>query len=173
MTPRRGLMTMEPVSAEIVESTWRDVASLSPGKAQRLMEEAADQQPALLAYVLASTAHSRDDVQELAVYLYFVVLKAFERAAGDSLSAVSTSEVNRVDAENEFEFERLAGEDQRFLIRAAEGEISAEPFVMRYVVEALMEDSDSDLDDEELGILFFTLKTVVNALSGARRRMEK
>jgi hypothetical protein len=158
---------MEPLTPELVESTWREVASLEPGAARRQMEEAATRQPALLAYVMGSTAHSRPAVQEMAVYLYYVILQMFERAASKRLRAVPISRVERVAKANESHLSKLTVADERFLKRAAEVHTAAQPYVFRYLVEALLEENDSDLTDDEEGLVFLTLKTVIDVLDEA------
>ena len=158
---------MDPLSPDLVESTWRDVASLEPAAARRLMERAAVRQPALLAYVMGSAAHSRSAVQEMAVYLYYVIQQMFERGTSKPLEASSVSQVERLAKRNESHLEKLAPANERFLERAAEVQAAAQPFVVRYLAEALLEDTDSDLTDEETGLVFLTLKTVIDLLDEA------
>jgi hypothetical protein len=46
---------------------------------------------------------------------------------------------------------------------------SSQPFVLKYVTEALLEESDPSLSltEEESGLIFLTLKTVIDALDEA------
>jgi len=155
---------MDTLSSQLVESTWREVGSLKPRTARRLMEEAAARQPALLAYVMGSTGRSRSAVQEVAVYLYYVILQMFERGASKPLSTIPISRVERVSKRNESQMDKLTRADERFLERAAEVQAAAQPFVVRYLAEALLEDEDSDLTDDEEGLVFLTLKTVIDLL---------
>ncbi len=135
------------------------------------MEQAAARQPALLAYVMASTHDSRPAVQELAVYLYYVVLQMFEASAPERLTKVGISRVEHHVDRNDSLLESLVPAHERFLERVVEVESSTQPFVLRYVVEALLEEDGPDLSppltDEETGLLFLTLKTVVDALDEA------
>ena len=131
------------------------------------MEQAATRQPALLAYVMASTAHSRAAVQEMAVYLYYVILQIFERGVSRRLGSISTSVIDQISKRNESTLDKLAGADERFLERAAQVQAETQPYVVRYLAEALLEDQDSDLTENEEGLVFLTLKTVVDALDEA------
>ena len=135
------------------------------------MEDAAQRQPALLAYVMASTDHWRPEVSELAVYLYYVVLRMFEVSASGELGQVSNPALDHQVERNESLMDRLQPAHERFLERAAEVESSKQPFVLRYISEALLEDEHPDitppLTDEETGRLYLTLKTVVDALDEA------
>ena len=106
---------MTTIPEDIVESTWREVASFASRDAWRAMEKVAKRQPALLAYVMAATRDCGSDAQELAVYLFFVVLQMFDRLPGHRLKRVSIEQVERRAAENEAILERLEGAHERFL----------------------------------------------------------
>jgi len=63
--------------------------------------------------------------------------------------------------------ESLEGAHDKFLERIAEVQLAGQPYVMKYVVEAIMEDSEEDpveLTEEDIGYLFLLLKTVVDLL---------
>jgi hypothetical protein len=159
------------ISEEIVDTTWRRVASLDPGAARGLAEKTARRQPALLAYVLASTADERREVQELTIYLYYVVQEMFDCSMLKRVPEVRIARVEYHAERNEAMLSRLEGAHPDFVQRAAEVQAARQPFVMRYVVEALVEGLDDDpsmeLTDEESGLVFLTLKTVVDALDEA------
>ena len=162
---------MPTIPEEVVESTWREVASLDPADGAKLMDDAAHRQPALLAYVMASTDRWRPEVSELAVYLYYVVLQMFEVSAPGGLQQESMPALDQQVERNESLMDRLQPAHERFLERAAEIESVKQPFVLRYVSEALLEDEHPDitppLTDEETGRLYLTHKIVVDALDEA------
>jgi len=162
---------MPTIPEEVVESMWRHVASLDPADGAQLMEEAAQRQPALLAYVMASTDRWRPELSELAVYLYYVILQMFEASAPGELGQVSMTALDEQVGRNESLMDRLQPAHERFLERAVEVESAKQPFVLRYISEALLEDEHPDitppLTDEETGRLYLTLKTVVDALDEA------
>jgi len=157
---------MPMVPEDIVERTWREVAAFEPHAARRAMEKIGKRQPALLAYVMAETRDSRSQVQELAVYLFVVILRMFERLPGHRLKRVPIERVERRAAENEAVLERLGAAHERFLERAARLQAEPQPHVLRYLTEAILESDDPDLDltDEEEGLVFLVLKTAVDLL---------
>ena len=163
-------MTMIP--DEIVEKTWREVASFDASKARHSMGKISKRQPALLAYVMAEMHESRPDAQELAVYLFYVVCRMFGRLPGHRLKKVSISQVERRADENEAMLERLENADDRFLKRAAQVEAESQPYVVRYLTEAILEGDDPDLEinEEESGLIFLVLKTVVDLLDEACKK---
>ncbi len=161
---------MTTIDEETVEATWEEVASMEPHDAQSAMQEAAKKQPALLAYVMETTSDTREEVQELGIYLYYVIFRMFEVGAEKPLEEVSFEAVERHADRNESLLERLEVAHDRFLLRVSEVETSRQPFIYRYLVEVLFEEDDDesvDLAEEETGLLFLTLKTVVDAMDEA------
>jgi hypothetical protein len=69
---------------------------------------------------------------------------------------------------NESLMERLEGAHQKFLDRTASLQTSRQPYVVNYVVDALMEEDEGEdavaLNDEQKGFLFLLLKTVIDVL---------
>ncbi len=162
---------MASISEEVVQSTSTRVGELPPRDARRAMERAAGQQPALLAYLMAATQDERAPVHELALYLYFVVLQVFEAGAGRPVPEIGMDAVERRAEANEEALERLETAHEGFVERAAEAAAARQPFVLRYVVEALFapreDDPDAVLDEEEAGFVFLILKTVIDLLDEA------
>lgn len=159
---------MASIPQEIVESTAMRVGEMPPREARRAMERAAGQQPALLAYVMAATQDERAPVHELAIYLYFVLLQIFAAGAGSAVPEIGMDAVESRAEANEEALERLETAHEGFVERAAEGATARQPFVLRYVVDALFapreDDPDAALEEEEAGFLFLILQTVIDLL---------
>lgn len=166
---------MTTIPEDIVENTWREVASLDSGDAWRAMEKVAKRQPALLAYVMAETHEWERDAQEFGVYLFFVVLRMFERLPSHHLKRVSIEQVERRSAENTSMLERLATAEEHLLERAAEMQVESQPHVLRYLTEAILERRDPEirLTEDEEGLLFLLLKTVVDVLDRACKKQRR
>jgi hypothetical protein len=63
--------------------------------------------------------------------------------------------------------ESLEGAHEKFIDRIANAQVSKQPYVMKYVIESLMEDAeedDIDLTDEDIGSLFILFKTEIEVL---------
>ena len=61
---------MEPVSAEIVEKTWKRIESLSPRAIPNLIQRMTREQPVVLAYLMAVDKDIlNQDERELLLYL--------------------------------------------------------------------------------------------------------
>lgn len=130
---------MTTIPEDIVENTWREVASFASRDAWRAMEKVTKRQPALLACVMAETRDCGSDAQELAVYLFFVVLRMFDRLPGHRLKRVSIQQVERRAAENEAALERLEGAHEGFIERTAQVQAESQPHVLGYLTEAILE----------------------------------
>ena len=62
----------------------------------------------------------------------------------------------------------MEGVHEKFLDRVASVQTSKQPYVVKYVADALMEEDEGDdavaLTEEQKGILYLLLKTVIDAL---------
>ncbi len=165
---------MAPVGEQLVEATWKEVAAFSSVRASQEMLRLGKKQPNLLGFVTTYLDELRPDAKELGVYVFFVVYRIFEKAERGKLKRISAKRVSDAYDRNETLMMKLEGIHDRFFERVAEVEVSSQPHVMRYIVDALMEFGEAPdeavLTDDEIGTLFLVLKTVVESLGEAARR---
>ena len=106
--------------------------------------------------------------KELAIYMFFVVYRMFQKNAGEKIRKISAEEIIESYEYNEGLMERLEGVHEKFLSRIATTEISRQPYVMKYVTETLVEAPEDEepvpLTEEGMGVIFLLLKTVVDLL---------
>jgi citrate lyase gamma subunit len=156
----------------LVEATWEEVAVMPEDKAAIEIDRLSKTQPALLAFVFADTEDLSHEAHEIAVYMFFVILRVFEKHFGNKLKQVDIQTVTRLQKEIEQALETLGNADDSALERAAIAQNEAQPFVIRYVVETLFEpdeDEEAELTEEDQGALFLTMKTVTDALNSTIR----
>jgi hypothetical protein len=162
---------MKVIPAELVEETWREVGSSSRGKAFELMNRIGGTQWELLSFVLVFTQELGQDAHELAVYLFTVIYRMYEKAAGSRIRHIKPKEIQDAYEKNEKFIERFLNADERFLARAAESMASSQPFVVQYLVEAVFGPPEDDepltMSEEDTGEIFLTLKTVIDVLDRA------
>jgi len=158
---------MKPIPEEIVEKTWQEVAGFSPDRAKKEMIKVNNSQPDLLAFVTELTKEMDQEVKELGIYMFLVIYQMFHKAHG-KIKTISSGEIIKCYEHNESLMERLEGADEKFLDRIASVQISRQPYVMKYVADALMEGDEGEdalaLTDEQKGFLFLLLKTVIDVL---------
>jgi hypothetical protein len=159
---------MEPISEKIVEKTWQEVASYSPIQANKEMQEMGKNQPEILAFLMALTEDLEPEVKELAIYIGFVVYRIFE-GSRNKIKKITSKAIIDCYEYNKDLMGRLEGAHEKFLDRTARVQVSKQPYVMKYVVDALMEESEEgdsvELTDEDRGVLFLLLKTEVDLLN--------
>jgi hypothetical protein len=158
---------MEPISEKLVDKTWQEVASYSPIQANKKMQEMGKNQPELLAFLMALTEDLDPEVKELAIYIAFVVYRIFI-GSRSKIKKITSKEIIDCYEYNEDLMGRLEGAHEKFLDRIARVQVSKEPYVMKYVVDALIEESEEgdgvNLTDEDKVFLFLLLKTEVDLL---------
>lgn len=163
---------MEAISEAMVEETWNEVGELPPDEAQNQVQGLWKRQPELMRFMVELTEEVSEGACELAFYLFFVVVRMFEKAYGSGVQEVTIDGiVESFEANQEF-LERLAMVQEKFLERLSDPALWEQPYVLRYVVEALMEVSEAEedpveLSEQEFGYLFLLLKTVIDALHRA------
>ena len=160
---------MEMISEELVEETWQEMGSLMPALARREMTKVSRSQPNLLAFLMEFTEELDQDAKELGVYMFYVLCRMFQKRAKKRIKRISTKEVIDCYEKNLAFLENLEGAHERFFERIAETQLSAQPHVMKYVVETLMEAPEEETDpihlsDDDIGYLFLLLKTVIDLL---------
>ncbi len=157
---------MEPLSEAFVEKTWQEVAGFSQSRGHKEMLAMSKNQPDLLAFLTAFVDDLEQEVKELAIYIAFVVYKMFLNASGN-IPKISSKEIMTRYDENIHFLEKLEGAHERIFDRIAKLQVSKQPYVMKYVLEALMEDSEEDgihLSEEDIGFLYILLKTEIEVL---------
>ena len=159
---------MEPVSEETVEKTWKEFASLSPERAERETEKISKNQPNLMAFMMEFTQELSQEVKELSIFLFNVLYRMFEKSSKTKINKISAEEIINCFEKNEHLIQSLEGVHEKFLERIAGVQLSGQPYIMKYVVESLIEapgdEEPMNLTEEDTGYLFLLLKTVVDLL---------
>ena len=159
---------MNPISQELVDETWQAFAGFSPARARKETIKVNKNQPNLLAFMMEFTRDLDQEVQELAIYMFYVVCRMFQKNSKKSLKRISPEEILNCYEKTERFIESLEGTHERFFERIAKVQLSEQPYVMKYVVEALMEAPEEEdpviLTEDDVGYLFLLFKTVVDLL---------
>ncbi len=155
------------ISEEIVTQTWQRIAQISPQEVQRYMNQMSREQPAILAYLL--TLDGDPFNQNEVGYMLFIAMVVWQvmKQSPQGLRSVPIEEVERADEANFAFLERfLSASEMDFEAAVAKMlEEYPEPEVLRYIVEALMEEEEDEEEfrDEYRGLAFVCLKTVLDA----------
>ena len=157
---------MELLSEEFVEKTWQEVARFSPARADKEMLAMGKNQPDLLAFLMAYTDDLQLELKELVIYFAFVVYKTFLGSPG-KIPKISSRQIMASYSENTRFLESLEKTHESLIETIANVGVSKQPYVMKYVLEALTEDAEEDgirIMEKDIGFLFIVLKTEIEVL---------
>ena len=158
---------MGTIPKKIVTETWQKIGAMGNKDAMNAMNSLSKKQPDLLAFILEFTQELHPDAQELAVYLFLVIYRIFEKHSSKPIKKVSAKKITNTYEEYHSLLEGLENAHEKFLERRAEAEFEKQPHITSYVLEALMEenpDDPIDLTDDDIGYIYIILKTVIDIL---------
>jgi hypothetical protein len=160
---------MEPLPEDLAEQTAEEVALFSPAHGKKEMRKLGKNQPDLLSFMMEFSQDLDQEVKELAFYMFFVVYRMFEKGYGKRIARVTADEIIKCYEDNENLIESLEVAHDRFFERIAAVQVSSQPFVIKYVVDTLFDAPEEEdrvkLTEEDAGVLFLLLKTVIDALN--------
>ncbi len=167
---------MNPIPEEVVERTWREVAQFTEARLKKEMAQVGKEQRDLLGFLLELTRDTARSVSELALYLFFTVFRMFQKRYGRQIKPISASKIVAGYEANEALLGSLEGAHDTFLDLVAHIQVAAQPHVIQYVVEALVETEEDEelreLTEEDKASLFLLLKTVIDLLNRATEQRE-
>ena len=157
---------MNKISAEIVERTWKEMSTMSPLNYPKLINKFSKEQPFILTYLIAVDGQQfNEDERELLLYLGVVIWMMMSRGS-NPLPKVTEKMIDDAEEKNIKMLEYLEGETETDFYETTDTILQDynQPEVLRYVVEALMEDDDEDVDiqEENIGLMMIYLKTVID-----------
>ncbi|MEZ4659089.1 MAG: hypothetical protein R2911_16110 [Caldilineaceae bacterium] len=158
------------ISEQIVTETWQGMNEMSESNAAMLIDQMRREQPVVMMYLLAASEQSFDLEEGQAVFFVGIVVWLIMRKGKPRLRKVGEKLLERTIEQNETQLEELAADPDADLMLAAATMSYAEPEVLRYIVEALMESNEGvEFSDEERGLAFIILRNVLDALIASRK----
>ena len=156
------------ISSESVEKACSEVGEYSDEEMVGEFDRFFRAQPAICEFVVESTHDSGQKVQELSLFLSYIIFKAVETDTAGSVAKVSPETVEAGYRETESWMERLsqAAANELHSSIAASLQRDTEPYLLQYVISELNEpmDDGTALNEEEKGEVFFVAKTVNESL---------
>ncbi len=162
------------ISTDVVTQTVQRMSAMQPVEARALVKRMGQEQPVIVAYLLATSenkAFDQDEGQTL-FYVGLVITQIMKQGLMEP-GKITEKRLMRAEKANEDLLDKMASDSAGDFASAAESLVEKypEPEVLRYVTEALMEDEEGDPDnppirDENLGLAFLHLKVVLDAFVG-------
>jgi hypothetical protein len=155
------------ITSEAVERTCSEIGEYTDEQMVSEFERFFRAQPALCDFVFELTHDSGQRIQELSLFLTYMVFRANESSAAGA-ARVKREDIEEAYRQTESWMTLISeAEETQFegaILKSLERE--AEPYLLQYVISELnepMEDGEP-LNEEEKGEVFFLLKTVISSL---------
>jgi hypothetical protein len=157
------------ISGDSVEKACSEVGEYSDQKMVDEFDRFFRAQPAICDFVVELTHESGQKVQELSLFLSYMVFRAIETEIADSIMKVTPETIEAGYHETESWMERISQAEGTELQGAISASLQqdSEPHLLQYVISELNEpmEDGTPLDDEEKGEVFFVVKTVISSLN--------
>jgi hypothetical protein len=157
------------ITSESVEKACSQVSEYSDETMAGEFERFFREQPAICDFVVELTHESGQQIQELSLFLSYMVVKALEISNSGSTTAVSRETIEAAYRESESWIDRMSVAEGTELESALafSFNLDTEPYLLQYVISELNQplEDGSELDDNGKGEVFFVLKTVIASLS--------
>jgi hypothetical protein len=157
------------ISAQAVTQTWQQMAQMPSRQAPEFVERLRKEQPVLLVYLRVAADPFSEHEGGIIFYLGLVVWQMMRRSRR-RLRKVTRKKLNRAQADNEDLLEMLASDTDADFVSATQYmlERHPEPEVLRYIIEAIMDEEEYASDDDPIrheyrGLAFIHLKIALDA----------
>jgi len=155
------------ITNDIVERACTEVGAYTDDQMMSEFDRFFQKQPGICDFVSELTSESTADIQELSLFLSYMVFKAAEAAepgAPENLKEVSAERIESAFHESESWIDRIekAQDDKTTLLPD-----DTEPFLVQYVISELNQPLEDGtlLGDEQKGEVFFVLRTVISSFA--------
>src|SRR5438270_376433 len=156
------------ISGGSVEKACSEVGEFSDEKMVEEFDRFFRAQPAICDFVVELTHDSGIKVQELSLFLAYMIFKTIEAETADAVTKVAPETIEAGYRETESWMERLSATDGTELQASIVTNLQkdAEPNLLQYVISELNEpmEDGAELNEEEKGEVFFVVKTVIESL---------
>jgi hypothetical protein len=157
------------VTNDSVEKACLEVEAFSDERMASEFDLFFREQPAICEFVMEVTTESPPDIQELSLFLAYMVFKAAKLESNGASVAIPADRIEAAYHESESWIDRLssAHDDESSADLMQEIRNETEPHLVQYIVSELNQpwETGSMLDDEQKGEVFFVLKTVISSLT--------
>jgi len=157
---------MNPIPVEILEETWEKMVDISSPEVSRLIDRMTNEQPLILAYLMAvGDDLFNEDERELMLFLGVVIWQVMLR--GESpLPPITEETIDDVEDANFKMLEYLEGESEADFLETTTHMLENynQSEILAHVLDGIMEESEEsdDMTGENQGMMMIFLKTVID-----------
>jgi hypothetical protein len=156
------------ITNESIETVCEAVSEFSDEKMASEFDRFFKAQPAVCDFIVDLTSESTPAIQELSLFLSYMIFRAIEAGTTGRLALIQPEEIEAAFRESESWVEAINGADPE---KGDPGVVAGvtsndEPFLLQYILFEINQplEDGSELPDEEKGEVFFLLKTVMASL---------
>ena len=150
------------ITSDLVDQTCSEVSGYTDDRMMTEFEAFFKEQPSICDFITEVTSESSMQIQELSLFLSYMVFKTVKMGRSETLDAVPAEKIEAAYRESESWIDRINVDDQ-----PAQVPVDPEPHLLQYVISELNQPLENGvlLEDEEKGEVFFVLKTVISSLT--------
>lgn len=150
------------ITSDLVDQACSEVNSYTDDRMMTEFDAFFKEQPSICDFITELTSESSMQIQELSLFLSYMVFKAVKMGQADTLSPVTAENIEAAYRDSENWIDRINQEGDRAEIPA-----DPEPHLIQYIISELNQplENGTMLEDEEKGEVFFVLKTVISSLT--------
>ncbi len=162
------------ITNAIVEKACSVVGAYTDDQMMSEFDRFFEKQPGICDFVAELTSESTTEIQELSLFLSYMVFKAAETAEPDlpgGLVEISAERIESAFHESESWIDRIEqAQDQGSGLAPDD----SEPFLVQYIISELNQplENGTMLEDEQKGEVFFVLRTVISSFAKNPRRAQ-
>jgi hypothetical protein len=157
------------VTEEAVEKACSEVGEYTDEHMVSEFDRFFRAQPAVCEFIVDLTHESGHKIQELSLFLSYMIFKAAEAEQPGTAITVTPADVETAYRETESWMVNMSESESGEMRPAIAASLQrdTEPYLLQYVISELNEpmEDGGELNDEEKGEVFFVLKTVISCLS--------
>jgi hypothetical protein len=150
------------ITSEFVDLACSEVNEYTDDRMMQEFDGFFKEQPSICDFVMELTSESSVKIQELSLFLSYMVFKTAKKARPEGVLPVPAERIEEAYRESESWIDRInQGAEPSDL------PLDTEPHLIHYVISELnlpLEDGTL-LEDEQKGEVFFVLKTVISSLT--------
>jgi len=163
------------VTGESVETACAEVGEYTDDRMVGEFDRFFRSQPAVCEFIIELTQGSGQKIQELSLFLSYIVFKAIGIEQAGNVNTVKQEDIEAAYRNTESWMNQLGQAKSAELGSTIGASLNQdrEPFLLQYVISELNEPMKDgvELNDEEKGEVFFVLKTIIASVEQPRRRI--
>ena len=159
---------MQVITNEMIQQVLREQGEKDFWQTERLIARLSREQSAILAYLMGANEDQEQynfDEKQLLFFLGVNISQMMQQTAAE-IKPVSMADLEAAQEKNIRMFEYLEDETPNDFesTTALIFKQYNQKYVLRYVVDSLMDDDDPHIRPERKGLIFFNLKTILDCL---------